>query len=69
MGTILYGVARDHVADEVSVNQRLKKVKTQLSKCFRQSEEQGQSPGAANAGHAGRTGLSQGSGAEYRDRS
>lgn len=46
MGTILYGVARDDVADKVSVNQRLKKVKKQLCQCFRQSEEQVQSPRA-----------------------
>ena len=64
MGTILYGVARDDVADKVSVNQRLKKVKTQLCQCFRQSEEQVQSPRAANTGHAGRTGMSRGSEAE-----
>ena len=64
MGTILYGVARDDVADKVSINQRLKKVKKQLCQCFRQSEEQVQSPRATNTGHAGRTGMSRGSGAE-----
>ena len=52
------------MADKVSVNQKLKKVKTQLCQCFRPSEEQVQSPRAANTGHAGRTGMSRGSEAE-----
>lgn len=50
VGTTLHGVARDAVANRVTFNQRLKKVKKHLCKYFWQSEEHVKSPRAANTG-------------------